>query len=86
MKTVVERKVILKDGSIVTLHNDAVECPICVNGSMTVINSNDEGITYRCDKCHSELFVPFIKCDVTYENEETVDEGDFGVNGSENER
>lgn len=82
----VERKVILKDGSIVELHHDAMECPICVNGSMTVVSSTFDGITYSCGKCQSELFVPFIKCEVTYEDEETVDEGDFGVNGSEKER
>lgn len=78
----ITRTITLKDGSVIILENDAMNCPCCLNGSMTVnfIDNDNNVIHYYCDKCQSELALPFIKCDSVSESFSNVDEGDFGPN------
>lgn len=75
----VKRQITLIDGSVIVTNHDSMECPVCLNGAMTLKSIDGDKITYYCDKCQAELVFPYKDCKTAVFDEEIIDEGDYGI-------
>ena len=50
----------LINGDILRVSNDVLNCPCCMNGSMVLKGTDDDGAEYECVKCRSVIRIPYV--------------------------